>query len=270
MFFRKDQDLQRLNLEPPKPNPAAPASPAVTVDPAKMELVHKRAKEILDSGALPQLMFLCGLPNGLLTFVPGPGEKPVVLLFSTPFAATDYLRAAKAAAEVRQFRVDALPQMAQSWLASGAAAVAIDRCPRCPQFLTCPLTGFLQNTPVDFAKIWAYHRASRIVLGGIRVQSAMHHMASGNHAAARTDLEYIRDHFDCAVPYVHQAIALLSGALQDEPGKAAAEERLKEFGPQFAGPVEFSPQVMATVMVGLTGTFGVLNVPATSRKSAQP
>jgi hypothetical protein len=193
----------------------------------------------------------------------GPGQKPVVLLFSTPFVATDYLRFTKSAGGVRQFAVDTLPQLAQSWLTSGAVAAAIDRCPRCPQFLSYPLADLTKCTRADFAKIWAYHRAARLVLGGIRVRSAMGHMASGDFTAARTDLEYVRDHFDCSVPHLHQAIAYISETLQDEPGKAAAMDRLKEFGPQFAGPLEFSPKVWATMIVGLTASFGVLNIPPT-------
>ena len=94
-------------------------------------------------------------------------------------------------------------------------------------------------------------------------------MASGNHAAARTDLEYVRDHFDCGVPYLHQAIALISEILQDEPAKATALEWLKEFGPHFAGPLELSPKLWATVMLGWGASFGIVNLPLTSGNSAQ-
>jgi len=85
----------------------------------------------------------------------------------------------------------------------------------------------------------------------------MTHMAAGSHAAARSDLEYVRDHFDCGVPYLHQMIGLLAGMQQDELAKAAAMERLKEFGPQFEGPLDFSPELMATATVGLMTNFGI-------------
>lgn len=251
-----------MNLERPKqePNSLTPTSPtapvaATKVDPARVDAISRRAKEILDSGRIPEWLFLCGLPNGVLTLMPGPDQRSVVLLFSSPFAAKDYLRATKAAAEVRQFKVAALPQLAQLWLASGAGAAAIDRCPRCPQFVSCRLEELAKSTPAEFAKVWALHRATRFVVGGSRVRSALAHMASGNNAAARTDLEYVRDHFDCGVPYLHQAIAAISGLLQDEPSKAAALERLREFGPQFAGPSEPPPKLWATMLAGLSANF---------------
>jgi len=58
-------------------------------------------------------------------------------------------------------------------------------------------------------------------------------------------------------------IGLLAGIQQDELAKATAIERLKEFGPQFEGPLDFSPTLLATATVGLTMNFGiVLKTPA--------
>jgi hypothetical protein len=54
---------------------------------------------------------------------------------------------------------------------------------------------------------------------------------------------------------------------QDEPAKAAATERLKEFGPQFEGPLDFSPQLLATAMVGLMTNFGIVPPGAASKGS---
>jgi hypothetical protein len=45
---------------------------------------------------------------------------------------------------------------------------------------------------------------------------------------------------------------------QDEPSKAVAMERLKEFGPQFEGPLDCSPQLFATASVGLLASFGIV------------
>jgi hypothetical protein len=78
-------------------------------------------------------------------------------------------------------------------------------------------------------------------------------------------LEYVRDHFDCGVPYLHQMIGLLAGVQHDELAKATAMERLKEFGPQFEGPLDFSPKLMATATVGLMGNFGMLHLGAESK-----
>jgi hypothetical protein len=52
-------------------------------------------------------------------------------------------------------------------------------------------------------------------------------------------------------------IGLLAGMQQDELAKATAMERLKEFGPQFEGPLEFSPELLATAAVGLMANFGI-------------
>jgi hypothetical protein len=265
MFFRKKEDLQRLNLEAPKPAPIPPSDatpapqsvPLPNVDPARLEAVQRKAKEILDSGRIPESLSICGVSNGLLMVRYAPDQKPVMLLFSSPFAASDYLRATHTAGTVRQIKVEALPELAQSWLSSGAQAAVLDRCPRCPQpFPMIGLAGMAKWTKEDFVKVWAHFRAARLVLSEIRIRSAMNHLAARSHPAARSDLEYVRDHFDCGVPYLHQMIGLL--AQQDEPAKANAMERLKEFGPQFAGPLDFSPKLLATAMVGLMANFGIL------------
>jgi len=272
MFFRKKEDLQRLNLEVPKPAPTRPSAATATnpshpqnIDPAKLEAVNHRAKEILDSGRIPEWLFVCVVGNGLLTFQPARDQKPVMLLFSSPFAASDYLRATRTTAAVGQLKVEKLPESAQSWLSLGLLASVVDRCPRCPQFLSIDLAGMAKWTKEDFAKVWAQLRATRSVLGEVRIRSAMNHLAAGSHAAARSDFEYVRDHFDCGIPYLHQMIGLVAGMQQDELAKANAMERLKEFGPQFEGPLDFSPQLLATATVGLMTNFGM--VPRTPTQS---
>ena len=270
-MFGKDQELQRLNLEVPKAEPSAAPSPSLpapqvpNVDPVKLEAINRRAKEILDAGSVPESLVVCTVGNGLLTFLPSAGQKPVMLLFSSTFAATDYLRAMRTTGGTGLLKVEALPGCAQSWMAAGHDAVVLDRCPRCPHFLSIGLAQMVSWTRQDFAKTWAHLRATRLVLGEIRIRSAMAHIAAGSHGAARADLEYVRDHFDCSVPYLHQMIALLAGIEQDEAAKAAAMERLKEFGPQFAGPFEFSPQLLATATLGLLGNFGIVPVKLTSQ-----
>jgi hypothetical protein len=245
LIFRKKEELQRLKLEAPKPERCAPppaprvprAIPLPQTDPSKQEAGDCRAKEILDSGRIPEWLFVCSTAQGLLPFQPGRDQKPVMVLFSSPFAANDYLRATGTPGTVGQLQVKALPKIAKSWFSAGVQTAVLDRCPRCPQFLSIDLAAMAKSTKDDFAKIWAYHRATRLVLAGIRIQSAMRQSATGTHAAARSDLEYVRDHFDCGVPYLHQVIGLLGGIQQDESAKPNAMERLKEFGPQFEGPL---------------------------------
>ena len=260
LFLQRKNELQRLNLEAPKlerssPSPA-PALPEA--DPARQEAVNRKAKVILDSGRIPEWLFVCSKTEGLLLFLPGQDQKPVMLLFSSPFAASDYMRATGTPGSVGQIKVEALPELARSWLSAGVQAAVLDRCPRCHQFLSINLAVIMKSTKEDFAKLWAYHRAARLVLAEIRIQSAMKHAAAGDHAAARSDLEYVRDHFDCGVPYLHQMIGLYADMQQDESAKAMTMERLKEFGPQFEGPLGFSPEALSTAVVGLMANFGML------------
>ena len=113
-------------------------------------------------------------------------------------------------------------------------------------------------TSGTFAKFWAGHRATRMVMCESRIRSALQHSQEGRHREAREDLEYIRDHFDCSVVYLHQMIGILAGMQDDEKAKAASVERLKEFGPQFESQLDFSPELLANAMVRLMAHFGML------------
>ena len=46
----------------------------------------------------------------------------------------------------------------------------------------------------------------------------------------------------------------------DEPAKAAAMERLKEFGPEWETAIDSSPEVMAKAMVGTLAYFRVCSL----------
>ena len=93
----------------------------------------------------------------------------------------------------------------------------------------------------------------------------MNHLSAGSHAAARSDLEYVRDHFDCGVPYLHQMIGLIAGLQHDEVARSNAMERLKEFGPEFKSPLEFSTELLVTATLGMMANFGIA-VGATGQK----
>ena len=88
----------------------------------------------------------------------------------------------------------------------------------------------------------------------------MQYTAAGDRAAALLDLEYVRDHFDCGAPYLHQMIWLFAGT--DESVRQTAAERLKEFGPEFDTPTELSAKALsqftATAMEGLLAYFGIV------------
>ena len=120
----------------------------------------------------------------------------------------------------------------------------------------------------NFIKIWAVDRATRWLRAEGMVQRSFANLGKptgqdGGHAAyypqrlatARMELENIRDHITCAVPYVHQMIAMIATMQSDNAAKAAAAARLKEFGPQFDGKAEYSPENLANAMVGLMLNF---------------
>jgi len=213
---------------------------------------------ILDSGRTPASLFVNQVADGILTFQPDRSQKPVMLLFSNPFAARDYLRASNLHGVVGQVKVDGLQKLAQSYLSLGITAFTLDRCPRCRHALLIDLAGIARWTTGDFAKVWAHHRAARLVFAEIRIHSAKKHHADGALSSARANYEYIRDHFDCGVPYLHQVIGMIAAAQNDEAAKALAMERLREFGPEFESPLEFSAELAAKAMVGLMANFGMI------------
>ncbi len=266
MSFGKQRDLQRLNLQTPAPHPPSAASPASAAscvlanvnNPGIQEAVKQRAKMILDSGRTPESLFVNQVADGILTFQPDRGQKPIILLFSSPFAARDYLRVSSQQGVVGQIKVGELQKLAQSYLSLGIKALTLDRCPRCRHALLIDLAGIARWTTEDFAKVWAHHRAARLVYAEIRIHSAKKHHDDGALSAARADYEYIRDHFDCGVPYLHQIIGMIAAVQNDEAAKALAMERLREFGPGFEGPLEFSAEFIAKAMVGLMANLGMI------------
>ncbi len=102
-------------------------------------------------------------------------------------------------------------------------------------------------------------------MGELRIRSAMDHFSAGSHSAARSDLEYVRDHFDCGVPYLHQMIGLIADLQQDKAAKAASVARLKEFGPEFDSPLDFSPRLWSIVTLGLAVNFGIIPDPSRAK-----
>jgi hypothetical protein len=136
-------------------------------------------------------------------------------------------------------------------MAAGVEAAVLDRCPRCPKFVGIGLAQMVKWTREDFAKIWAQHRGTRLAMGEIRYLSVLKRFSAGSFAEARADLEYIRDHFDCGIPYLHQMIGMIAGLQKDHTAKAAAIERLKEFGPQFEVSLDSSGQLIGTISVGM-------------------
>jgi hypothetical protein len=219
------------------------------------------------SGAAPEWVFVCGTQNGLLTLLHE--NKPVVLLFTTPPVAKDYLLATRTPGEVRQFRVDSLPATAQTWLSQGIERIALNRCPRCTAFNMFPMQNLIDG---NFPEIWSWVRAMQWLAGEAKVRELLEHMAN-DRSRARAALERIRDHIAPDVPWVFEFIAFFARGDNDEEAKLAAMERLKDFGPEFADwPARWStssqPIPMATAFakatVGLCQSFGIPLAPKPS------
>ena len=78
MFFRTKEDLQRLNLEAPKPGATPPSAatlatqsiPLYNIDPARLEAVNHRAKESWTQVEYRNGCLFAGLPMACLCFNP--------------------------------------------------------------------------------------------------------------------------------------------------------------------------------------------------------
>ena len=97
------------------------------------------------------------------------GQEPVMLMFSSPFAAIDYLRATGTSGKVSPLKIMDLPELARSWLSRGVENATLDRCPRCSQFVAIRLAALTHATPESLLKFWALQRATRLLLGDTRV-----------------------------------------------------------------------------------------------------
>ena len=123
---------------------------------------------MLKSGSAPEWVFVCKAVNGLVT-LPDDG-KQVMLLFTAPSAAKDYIDCVKLHAQVGQLKVDALPESARKWLAAGAAVFALNRCPRCSAFTTFAMESLIQGHYFD---AWALIRALQWLRGEASMQEYM-------------------------------------------------------------------------------------------------
>jgi hypothetical protein len=148
-----DQQITSLNLEPPPPAPSAgqkfdPLSlqraieanrAAIQNSPAQQE-INQRTKLLLESGNHPKGYFFAATPDtkALVIFQSKEPPRKAMLFFSSPFLATDYLRATNTQGAIGHIPVEALPQMAPKWRAAGVDSFLLNRCPRCPLALFYP------------------------------------------------------------------------------------------------------------------------------------
>lgn len=254
------------------------------LNPEQVKEVIRRTQQIREAGRVPEWLFCCRRGPGSLAVPGGPDNKPAVLLFTTQPDAQDYIRFTGAAEKVAALKLESLQEAAQGWISAGCGSFILNRCPRCNIAVTYRVQ--LALSKQDFLAAWAVDRATKSVSAERLVRSAMTLLqlkpAQGGttpggvvydterFAKARSELEALRDHITCGVPWVHQMIGLLAGIQRDEAAAAAAVERLKEFGPRFDGTTDVSPENfaknIATAATMLTMTF----VPAAHDRTGKP
>ena len=231
----------------PKPNPEM------------LKYIQRRTRAILSAGQFAEWVFVCGLDDGILTFQPEAGQKPLMLFFTTPFAASDYLRVTKAAAKVRQIRFDRLPENSAGWVTAGTERFLLNRCPRCNVMLPIPMD--VMRSMDRLRQVWAAIRATQLCLGERTFREFIEYSKT-SRPRARTALDQIRDHIDCSSPYLHELIAFFAHMDGDEEAKAIAIERLQEFGPEFSAwdtkwESNSFVSALVTATLGLGMSFGV-------------
>jgi hypothetical protein len=278
MFWKRSDDdaIQRLNLVVPdheipsgriteSNRPTEPRSDCITAlkaDPAKVQEIQRRAAELLKTGLTPRSVFLCRTKDGLVGLPYDESRRVALLLFSSPYLASDYVRVMGLTATVGELGVERLHQEAERWISAGSNIFLLNRCPRCQlsNDVSIRVQVLLAQEQAAFHQVWAIDRAKRMFFGGIKVQAASALWQVKSYPESQRMLEEVRDHIDCGVPYLHQMIAFLAGMQGDETAKSSAAERLMEFGPQFTVPAEFSIKPFAAAMVGLMQDFWLLPV----------
>ena len=246
------------------PNPVNEPAPEVALSGCQTfalseDEIVRRSELLRKAGHRPKLFFFGANAEGVLTTAGSPQTGPALPLFTTPYAARDYIRTFKRDMEVHEIAVENLVAQSQKWSEVGVKHFILNPCPRCDSWLLCSASVLPDSE--KFLKIWAIEQAARWCRGEIGVLQMQAHLLNSATAEARTAVENIRDHIDCGIPYVHQMVAVLSAGLNDGDAELAACERLKEFGPEF----EWSPadrddgdkiaKMTAGAMVGLMKIF---------------
>jgi hypothetical protein len=247
--------------------------------------ITRRAKEMLAAGMKPMALYLAVTQTGQLIHIPN-GDHMTLLMFTSGFAAMDYLKYLGLSGGVHEFMFESLPKYIGGARRAGTHSFVLDRCPRCPQYAAVLIN---EQTEEQFLSFWAFHRATRNLLVERRIRAYFDwsRMATelpelvdpekmkAHRRATRAHLEYVRDHFDCSVPFLHWKIALDAAANGDEEARAYAVQRLEEFGPDFKDKVpridgthgtltsdEFLKQTVdsaLTAHLGLLGAYGMLS-----------
>ncbi len=275
----RSKEITSLDLQtPPQTQEAIPAAPSTSAqqnlfDPDSqpaLDEFKRRVRDILASGKTPDSFFLPVDPQDsrkVILLRSGNPERKSLLFFSAPSSAADYTRYIHTPAQIVGFNLDSLPGLARDWQAAGIPSFIMNRCPRCstpnPMF---PKDGLITKEQLVFA--WATSWALRNWRGEALVRKFVSEKGDAMIANQRATLEYLRDHVDYNIPYVHWLIAINAGVQGDEEARLASVAKLEEFGEPFRGKVTLmtdrsDPEPwfdsVGQANMGLLATFGMLD-----------
>jgi hypothetical protein len=232
---------------------------------------RRRSDEWFKSGHKPQVVLYPVFPQQGHTFTVSTkdGKKTILPLFGSTWIAKAYLTGRGLQAVTGACPLGALADQADKWIAAGINCYTLNPCFRCGNATLYPIAEL--QSEEQFLQTWGLDAITRRLFAEIIVRNCQAQFAS-NPKAVRDSLERVRDHLDSGVPYLHWVIAVLAGMAGDMPAKAAAVQRLGEFGPDFAdklkGTASFDPQesgahitTMPEAMLGLLASYGILNLP---------
>lgn len=199
---------------------------------------QRKLGEMVRTGLRPELLFYIVFPQpGLTHSIPANnGTNTIVPIFNSKMMAEAYIAGKKIAGAVAAVcRAEKLAQQAEKWSASGINSFSLNACCRCFGMMVFPLSDL--EAEDKFLTTWRVDLANRRQFAESYGRNASAVFAT-NRKQARIWLEGIRDHIDCANPYLHWMIALLAGLDGDMKANAASIKRLEAFGPQFVGKLQ--------------------------------
>jgi hypothetical protein len=270
---KADEGITSLHLETPNGQLHEDNSNSAgrrLIDPKLLAIagpeIKRRANKMLEAGRRPQDLYLAvdGANKGWFSFRTSNPDRNVLLIFTSGYAAMDYLKTARIAGGVHMFPFESLQVYAEYWRKARIDSFVLDRCPRCLDFFCAPID---VHTVEQFLTLWAHHRATRDFQSEKLVHAYFDSLKAGSpQREVRSFLETLRDHLDFGVPYVHWLIAIHAGIDGDQEAKIASIQNLEAFGSDFKGKVsrdetfvleEWSKSV-AEAHLGLLATFEML------------
>jgi hypothetical protein len=141
--LNNNEKMTPVNLETPKTQ--SPASTLLKqIDPKLLEVaapdIARLAKRMLETGKRPQAFYLAvNGSSGLVSLRTANPDRTTLLIFTSGYAALDYLRTAKIPGGIHMFPTDSLPAYIEQWKKMKVDFFVLDRCPRCAHFVSAPI-----------------------------------------------------------------------------------------------------------------------------------